>query len=53
MNFILEIIPILYPKGFWNEDINVYNLTKENINTISNKYSLLNIYYQNTIVFGV
>jgi hypothetical protein len=41
VNFILELIPKIYPKGFWNE--NIYSVSEDQINSIINNYSWLNL----------
>lgn len=43
VNFILELVPKFYPKGFWNENINAFNITEEQVNSISNNYTWLNL----------
>ena len=43
VNFILELVPKFYPKGFWNKNIDVFKITENEVNTISNNYSLLNL----------
>ncbi len=40
VNFILGLIPKVYPKGFWNENINV---SEDKIYSIINNYSWLNL----------
>ena len=41
VNFILELIPKIYPKGFWND--NIYSVSEDQINSIINNYSWLNL----------
>jgi hypothetical protein len=41
VNFILDLIPKIYPKGFWNE--NIYSVSEDQINSIINNYSWLNL----------
>lgn len=40
VNFILDLIPKIYPKGYWNENIIV---SEDQINSIINNYSWLNL----------
>jgi hypothetical protein len=42
VNLILELIPKIFPRGFWNENIDVINITENELNSISNNYTLLN-----------